>query len=61
MTTIATHILPVQAIVALGEGRVASASPATGLASRHVSEQGALISHALGTSVRTEIRRRKKA
>jgi 2-oxoglutarate dehydrogenase E1 component len=42
-------------------GRVASASPATGLASRHVSEQGALISHALGTSVRTEIRRRKKA
>jgi 2-oxoglutarate dehydrogenase E1 component len=42
-------------------GRVASASPATGLASRHVSEQGALISHALGTSVRDEIRRRKKA
>jgi 2-oxoglutarate dehydrogenase E1 component len=42
-------------------GRLASASPATGLASRHVSEQGALISHALGTSVRTEIRRRKKA
>ncbi len=42
-------------------GRVASASPATGLAKRHVSEQGILIGHALGTSVRTEIRRRKKA
>jgi 2-oxoglutarate dehydrogenase E1 component len=42
-------------------GRVASASPATGLAKRHASEQGALIGHALGTSVRTEIRRRKKA
>ncbi|HMP56418.1 MAG TPA: hypothetical protein PKD92_07590, partial [Novosphingobium sp.] len=42
-------------------GRNASASPATGLASRHVSEQTALIAHALGTSVRTEIRPRKKA
>ena len=42
-------------------GRVASASPATGLASRHASEQGALIGNALGTSVRNEIRRRKKA
>ncbi len=42
-------------------GRVASASPATGLAKRHVSEQGILIGHALGTSVRSEIRRRKKA
>ncbi|OZA94238.1 MAG: hypothetical protein B7X57_02215 [Erythrobacter sp. 34-65-8] len=42
-------------------GRTASASPATGLASRHASEQAALIAHALGTSVRTEIRRRKKA
>ncbi|MBX9644064.1 MAG: 2-oxoglutarate dehydrogenase E1 component, partial [Novosphingobium sp.] len=42
-------------------GRVASASPATGLAKRHEAEQGALISHALGTSVRSEIRRRKKA
>ncbi len=42
-------------------GRVASASPATGLATRHQSEQGALISHALGLSVRSEIRRRKKA
>jgi 2-oxoglutarate dehydrogenase E1 component len=42
-------------------GRVASASPATGLATRHQSEQGALIGNALGLSVRTEIRRRKKA
>jgi 2-oxoglutarate dehydrogenase E1 component len=42
-------------------GRLASASPATGLATRHESEQGALIGHALGTSVRSEIRRRKKA
>ena len=42
-------------------GRVASASPATGLAKRHESEQGALIGHTLGTSVRDEIRRRKKA
>ena len=42
-------------------GRAASASPATGLASRHTSEQGALIGHALGTSVRSEIRRQKKA
>jgi 2-oxoglutarate dehydrogenase E1 component len=42
-------------------GASASASPATGLASRHASEQGALISHALGLSVRSEIRRRKKA
>jgi 2-oxoglutarate dehydrogenase E1 component len=42
-------------------GRVASASPATGLAKRHANEQGALISHALGLSVRSEIRRRKKA
>ncbi len=41
-------------------GRVASASPATGLATRHQSEQGALIGNALGLSVRTEIRRRKK-
>ncbi len=41
-------------------GRVASASPATGLAKRHASEQGILIGHALGTSVRSEIRRRKK-
>ena len=42
-------------------GRAASASPATGLASRHQSEQGALIADALGLSVRKEIRRRKKA
>ncbi len=42
-------------------GRVASASPATGLATRHQSEQGALIGNALGLSVRTEIRRRKKS
>ena len=42
-------------------GRVASASPATGLAKRHEAEQGALISHALGLSVRSELRRRKKA
>ena len=41
-------------------GRTASASPATGLASRHQSEQAALISNALGLSVRSEIRRRKK-
>jgi 2-oxoglutarate dehydrogenase E1 component len=38
-------------------GRNAAASPATGLASRHQSEQAALISHALGLSVRGEIRR----
>ncbi len=42
-------------------GRVASASPATGLATRHQSEQGALIGNALGLSVRSEIRRRKKS
>jgi 2-oxoglutarate dehydrogenase E1 component len=41
-------------------GRAASASPATGLASRHQSEQGALIADALGLSVRSEIRRRKQ-
>jgi 2-oxoglutarate dehydrogenase E1 component len=42
-------------------GRNASASPATGLASRHASEQGALVADALGLSVRKEIRRQKKA
>ncbi len=42
-------------------GRGASASPATGLAKRHQSEQGALVADALGLSVRSEIRRRKKA
>ncbi|MFC3173133.1 2-oxoglutarate dehydrogenase E1 component [Novosphingobium bradum] len=40
-------------------GRSASASPATGLAKRHQAEQAALISHALGLSVRGEIRRKK--
>ena len=42
-------------------GRQASASPATGLAKRHASEQGALVAEALGLSVRSEIRRQKKA
>ena len=42
-------------------GRQASASPATGLASRHASEQGALVADALGLSVRGEIRRQKKS
>ncbi len=41
-------------------GRKAAASPATGLAKRHLAEQGALIADALGHSVRTEIRRQKK-
>jgi len=41
-------------------GRKAAASPATGLAKRHVAEQGALIADALGHSVRTEIKRQKK-
>ncbi|MDE2597118.1 MAG: 2-oxoglutarate dehydrogenase E1 component [Sphingomonadales bacterium] len=41
-------------------GRAASASPATGLAKRHASEQGALVADALNLSVRTEIRRLKK-
>jgi len=41
-------------------GRAASASPATGLAKRHLSEQGALVADALGLSVRAEIKRRKK-
>lgn len=41
-------------------GRTASASPATGLAKRHASEQGALVADALGLSVRSEIRRQKK-
>ena len=40
--------------------RAASASPATGLAKRHASEQGALVADALGLSVRSEIRRQKK-
>jgi 2-oxoglutarate dehydrogenase E1 component len=42
-------------------GRAPAASPATGLAKRHESEQAALIADALGLSVRSEIRRRKKA
>lgn len=42
-------------------GRKAAASPATGLAKRHLAEQGALVADALGHSVRTEIRRQKKA
>ena len=41
-------------------GRTASASPATGLAKRHAAEQAALVSNALGLSVRGEIRRRAK-
>jgi 2-oxoglutarate dehydrogenase E1 component len=40
-------------------GRNAAASPATGLASRHASEQAALVADALGLSVRGEIRRRR--
>ncbi len=42
-------------------GRQASASTATGLASRHAAEQAALVADALGLSVRSEIRRRKKS
>ena len=41
-------------------GRTASASPATGLAKRHTAEQTALVSNALGLSVRGEIRRKSK-
>jgi 2-oxoglutarate dehydrogenase E1 component len=41
-------------------GRAASASPATGLAKRHVMEQNALVADALGLSVRSEIRRKQK-
>ncbi len=40
-------------------GRVAAASPATGLAKRHQAEQGALIADALGHDVREEIRRQR--
>ncbi len=42
-------------------GRQASASPATGLATRHAAEQAALVADALSLSVRSEIRRRKQA
>jgi 2-oxoglutarate dehydrogenase E1 component len=41
-------------------GRKASAATATGLMKRHQAEQAALISHALGHSVRDEIRRQRK-
>jgi 2-oxoglutarate dehydrogenase E1 component len=41
-------------------GRKASASPATGLAKRHVAEQAALVADALGQNVRNEIRRQRK-
>jgi 2-oxoglutarate dehydrogenase E1 component len=41
-------------------GRKASASPATGLAKRHQSEQAALVADALGHNVRAEIRRQRK-
>ena len=41
-------------------GRKASASPATGLAKRHLAEQAALVADALGQSVRSEIRRQRK-
>ena len=40
-------------------GRHAAASPATGLMSRHQTEQAALVADALGLSVRAEIRRTK--
>ncbi len=40
-------------------GRAAAASPATGLMSRHQTEQAALVADALGLSVRAEIRRSK--
>lgn len=42
-------------------GRSASASPATGLAKRHVAEQAALVADALNLSVRSELRRKQKA
>ena len=42
-------------------GRVASASPATGLMKRHQAEQAALVAHALGHDVRSEIRRQRGA
>jgi 2-oxoglutarate dehydrogenase E1 component len=40
-------------------GRAAAASPATGLMSRHQTEQAALVADALGLNVRAEIRRNK--
>ena len=42
-------------------GRMASASPATGLMKRHQTEQAALIADALGHNVREEIRRTRKS
>ncbi|HKT84519.1 MAG TPA: 2-oxoglutarate dehydrogenase E1 component [Novosphingobium sp.] len=42
-------------------GRHAAASPATGLAKRHVAEQAALVADALHLSVRDELRRKQKA
>jgi 2-oxoglutarate dehydrogenase E1 component len=42
-------------------GRSASASPATGLAKRHIAEQAALVADALHLSVRSELRRKQKA
>ncbi len=41
-------------------GRKAAAATATGLMKRHQAEQAALVSHALGHSVRGEIRRQRK-
>jgi len=41
-------------------GRNASASPATGLAKRHVAEQAALVADALHFSIRSELRRKQK-
>jgi 2-oxoglutarate dehydrogenase E1 component len=41
-------------------GRAAAASPATGLMSRHQTEQAALVADALGLNVRAEIRRTKQ-
>ncbi|MDX2210943.1 MAG: 2-oxoglutarate dehydrogenase E1 component [Sphingopyxis sp.] len=41
-------------------GRLAAASPATGLMSRHQTEQAALVADALGLSRRAEIRRTRK-
>ncbi|MFM6855010.1 MAG: 2-oxoglutarate dehydrogenase E1 component [Sphingopyxis sp.] len=41
-------------------GRAAAASPATGLMSRHKTEQSALVAEALGLNVRAEIRRTQK-
>ena len=40
-------------------GRKSSASPATGLAKRHQSEQAALVADALGHNVRAELRRQR--